>query len=298
MLQHDSKIRSLSARVIPADWEANNIDTGDLPSATTLPSPPARQTSSSSQRETLRRSCFPVIGSQRRASVVASPPECLEWPCDFEPFPTTLHRNGCFEDELGCCMPVDNNGGLWSQMEKKLHINCLELIAGTFAVKSFKKGRLCAHVRLRMDNTSAVAYVNKLGGTHSLILSNLAVTLWEWALSRGMILSAEHLPGSLNITADWEIPSCQGHKQLAIVPSYVSLANADTRSLRDGSICRQVEHPTSSALASDTLQQDWSTKRNYAFPPFCLIMRSLAKLREKGGELIMITPVWPTQVWY
>lgn len=69
-------------------------------------------------------------------------------------------------------------GGLWSQMESKMHINCLELLAGSFAVKSFTKDRLCVHVRLRMDNTSAVADVNRLGGTHSLVLSNLALALW------------------------------------------------------------------------------------------------------------------------
>ena len=55
-------------------------------------------------------------------------------------------------------------GGLWSQMERKFHINCLELLAGSFAVKSFTKNRLYVHVRHRMDNTSAVAYVNHLGG--------------------------------------------------------------------------------------------------------------------------------------
>ena len=54
-------------------------------------------------------------------------------------------------------------GGMWSQMKRKFHINCLELLAGSFAVKSFTKNRLCVHVRLRMDNTSAVAYVNRLG---------------------------------------------------------------------------------------------------------------------------------------
>ena len=53
--------------------------------------------------------------------------------------------------------------GLWSQMEKNLQINCLELLAGFFAVKSFTKDRLCVHVRLRMDNVSAVAYINCLG---------------------------------------------------------------------------------------------------------------------------------------
>jgi hypothetical protein len=89
-------------------------------------------------------------------------------------------------------------GGLWSQMEQKLHINCLELLAGSFAVKSFTKDRLCVHVRLRMDNTSAVAYVNRLGGTHSLVLANLALALWEWALNRNIFLSAEHLSGNLD----------------------------------------------------------------------------------------------------
>ena len=33
--------------------------------------------------------------------------------------------------------------------------------------------------------------------------------------------------------------------------------------------------PDPKAIASDALQQDWSHEKNYAFPPFCLIMRSL-----------------------
>lgn len=45
------------------------------------------------------------------------------------------------------------------------------------------------------------------------------------------------------------------------------------------------------ALVSDAFQQDWSNEKNYAFPLFCLIMRSLGKLRveaEGGGELILV----------
>lgn len=34
---------------------------------------------------------------------------------------------------------------------------------GSFAVKSFTKDLLCVHMRLRMDNVSAVAYINHLG---------------------------------------------------------------------------------------------------------------------------------------
>ena len=82
-------------------------------------------------------------------------------------------------------------------------INCLELLAGSFAVKSFTNDQLCAHVRLRMDNTTAVAYVNRLGGTHSLVLSNLALALWEWAQKHNILLSAERYAGHLNTVADW-----------------------------------------------------------------------------------------------
>ncbi len=80
-------------------------------------------------------------------------------------------------------------------MEKKLHINCLELLAGSFAVKIFTRDRLCVHVSL----------CEPFGGeTHSLMLSNLALALWEWSLNHKMIISAEHLAGHLNSIADWE----------------------------------------------------------------------------------------------
>ena len=48
--------------------------------------------------------------------------------------------------------------------------------------------------------------------------------------------------------------------------------------------------------ASDALQQDWSHENMYAFPPFCLIMRSLA--RAQGAELILASHLWPKQAWY
>ena len=54
--------------------------------------------------------------------------------------------------------------GHWSVQEKKLHINSLELLAGTFAIKAFVKHQSNIQVLLRMDNRSAVAYVNRMGG--------------------------------------------------------------------------------------------------------------------------------------
>jgi len=50
-------------------------------------------------------------------------------------------------------------GGVWSP---HTHINVLELTAGMFADQSFLKDH---HVHLRMDNTSALTYVKKMGRT-------------------------------------------------------------------------------------------------------------------------------------
>jgi hypothetical protein len=55
-------------------------------------------------------------------------------------------------------------GGPWSFEEKRLHINCLEHLASSLAIRTFTKSRACAHVKLLMDNASAVAYINKMGG--------------------------------------------------------------------------------------------------------------------------------------
>ena len=72
-----------------------------------------------------------------------------------------------------------STGGCWSLAESRfLHINALELLAGSFAVKAFAGNRINIRVLLRMDNVSAMAYVNRLGGTRSRVLSSMAVNLW------------------------------------------------------------------------------------------------------------------------
>ena len=55
-------------------------------------------------------------------------------------------------------------GGPWSWEEQNLHINCLEMLAAFLAFKCFFREKRSIHVLLRMDNTSAIAYINKMGG--------------------------------------------------------------------------------------------------------------------------------------
>ena len=77
------------------------------------------------------------------------------------------------------CQDV-RTGGPWSKTERQMHINCLELLAATLAVKCFAKDKRNIRIHLRMDNTTALNYINKLGGTVSPELNRLTKDLWTW----------------------------------------------------------------------------------------------------------------------
>ena len=141
----------------------------------------------------------------------------------------------------GAICQVVRTGGLWSQMERKLHIKCLELLAGAFALKSFTKNRLCVHVRLRMDNTSAVTYVNCLGG------DSLPNSVQSSSGSLGMSTQAGFLsqrrtpirpPEYRSGLAISELPR---FKQLEIMPRGISGSDVDPRTLCQGSFCGPTE---------------------------------------------------------
>ena len=55
---------------------------------------------------------------------------------------------------------------------------------------------------LKLDNTTAVAYINKKGGTISASCNKLAKDIWNWAKGQDIWISASHVPGVKNTTAD------------------------------------------------------------------------------------------------
>ena len=109
-------------------------------------------------------------------------------------------------------------GGPWSQQEQELHINCLELLAATLAVKTFLKDQENKSVLLLLDNQTAVAYTNNLGGTVSTQATKLARELWMWCLQRDILLTAQHLPGKENVVADRESRVMKDHSDWMLNP--------------------------------------------------------------------------------
>jgi hypothetical protein len=95
-------------------------------------------------------------------------------------------------------------GGVWSKEESQDHINILELRAAFFALKSFLSNQTNRVICLKMDNTTAVSYLNNMGGTHCPQLLHLAMEIWDWCEKRNLFLLAQHITGKTNVEADTE----------------------------------------------------------------------------------------------
>ena len=109
--------------------------------------------------------------------------------------PPTAHLVMASLEGWGATCKGTRTGGMWTREERQLPINVLELKVAFLALQVFASRETCIHVLLRIDNTTAIAYLNKRGGTHSQRVSDLAAQVWEWCLTRKITLQAEHIPG-------------------------------------------------------------------------------------------------------
>ena len=132
---------------------------------------------------------------------------------------------------------IQTTRGAWSQKEVTLHINCLELLAATLAVQSFAKNKSKLNILLRIDNTTAVAYINHLGGTVSRDLVNLTKDLWMWCLERNIHITAQHLPGIQNTIADAESRAQMDRTDWKLSPPIFHKIQENFWSTGSGSLC-------------------------------------------------------------
>ena len=92
--------------------------------------------------------------------------------------------------------------GLWSDREKRLHINVLELKAVSLALQTFKDQCQNQTVLFVTDNSTVVAYINKQEGTHSAEMCALLWKIMTWCHHYQITSKARHIPGCLNVMAD------------------------------------------------------------------------------------------------
>jgi len=207
----------------------------------------------------------------------------------------------------GAVCDGSRTGGPWSDSEQRMHINCLELLAATLATKTFLKDQTGVTVLLQLDNQTAVAYINNMGGTVSPQLTDLAKALWLWALSKDIVLTAEYIPGRVNVVADAESRSMTDRTDWKLHTNVFQQMNKKWGPLEVDLFATRLStqlprffswRPDPLAEATDAFSQDWSHFRGYANPPWCLIGRVLSQVKSQQALVILVAPLWKGQPWY
>ena len=195
--------------------------------------------------------------------------------------------------------------GRWSQSESKHHINYLELLAPFHAVNCFESNSRSVHdVRLAIANSNAVPCIINAEGVRSPLLDLLFRSIWDWCKLRDIFISAQHISEKVNTLAytlcreissnlAWSL-DCLVFKEIisqTFIPEidlFVSRLNAKTAKFISW-------HPLPGSMAIDAFSLSWDNMNCYAFPPFSLLPRVLAKRRHDKALVLLIALVWPAQ---
>ena len=122
----------------------------------------------------------------------------------IHPSPTLVITTDASSSGWGAVCNQSSTGGLWSPVEKKEHINYLEMLTILFGLKTFANNKRDIHIRVMTDNTTAVSVINHMGTSHSLSCNDICTSIWQWCSIRNIWLSVAHIPGKENISADRE----------------------------------------------------------------------------------------------
>ena len=206
----------------------------------------------------------------------------------------------------GGVMDGMSTGGLFSEEEQTNHINCLEILACFFTLKTFYHSLRNCHIRAMLDNTTAISYINNMGG-RTISCNRLTRNLWLWCIERNLWITAAHIPGKLNVIADTESRKTYQDIEWKLDPlvfqKICSLWGKPSIDLFASRLNFQFRpfvswKPDPEAFAIDAFSITWKEQNFYAFPPFAVINRVLQKAEQDQSHGLIIVPLWTTQIWF
>ena len=198
-------------------------------------------------------------------------------------------------------------GGRWSPDEGNNHINVLELKAVFLGLKSFCANLSAVHIKILVDNTTAVAYINHMGGSHSPSCNEQALDIWNFCREHSLWLTAAHLPGCLNVLADEKSrvfnDKTEWKLNTTVFNDIINEFGVPDIDLFASRMNYQFKPfvawlPDPEAKFIDAFTLDWANAMFYAFPPFSIVSQVLRKVEFDGATGILVVPNWPTQAWF
>ena len=211
-----------------------------------------------------------------------------------------LSSDACLSGWGAVCQEI-KTGGPWSGEEIGLHINNLELLAALKALECFASSLSDCTVEIKVDNTTAVSYINKLGGCRSRDLCCVSLRIADFCEKRNIHLIAFFVPGILNFLADAESrrPLSAGGWKLSPL-AFMSICCEWTvrvdlfASDWNKQLPRFVSwFPQPHCWKVDAFSLPWRGLGAFCFPPFSLIPFCLSKVLREEAEVVLVTPYWP-----
>lgn len=197
--------------------------------------------------------------------------------------------------------------GIWSPTESKHHINYKELLAVKLGLEDLGKNWYNTNILLRIDNSTAIAYINRMGGVKFEKYNILARKIWQWAERRNNFLKASYIPSEQNKDADrlsriknpdteWELSG----EAFAEITGTFGIPEIDLFANDKNTKCDKYYSwaPEPNAVQIDAFTVSWKGVFFYAFSPFCLVAQTLEKIRYEQAEGIIVVPNWHNQPWY
>lgn len=207
----------------------------------------------------------------------------------------------------GATNGTDRIYGHWDNTQQSFHINFKELLAVKFALEFLGKNLYNCQVLLRIDNTTAISYVNRMGGVRYSKYHKLAKNIWQWAEERKVYLFASYIASAQNTEADllsridnddteWELDERNFNKVINVfgMPD-IDLFASDQNKKCDIYISWKRDPK---AWLIDAFTVSWTDLKFYAFPPFSLVLKTLVKIKNDKALGILIVPDWPGQSWW
>ncbi len=127
-----------------------------------------------------------------------------------------------------------------------------------------------------------------------------------WSQYKFLSLRAVHVPGILNLAADflsrqklrpgeWML----NHQTVSQIWDLFGKAEVDLFASQESSQCQlwfSLSSPTT--LGIDAFAHPWPNVMLYAFPPIKLIPAVLCRVKVSSARLLLIAPFWPSQTWF
>ncbi|KAL0860714.1 hypothetical protein ABMA27_010051 [Loxostege sticticalis] len=194
--------------------------------------------------------------------------------------------------DWGAACNNERTGGHWSAEEQVNHINYLELLAVFFGLRSFASDIKDCAILLRVDNTTAISYVNRMGGVQYPHFNDISKKIWQWCEVRRIFIFASYIKSSQNTVADFESRQLNTDTEWELSDNVFSeiirrygQPDIDLFATRINAKCEKYiswrRDPY--AFNIDAFTVDWHPFFFYAFPPFSLILKILNKLINDGA---------------